>query len=241
MIVPAGWGMAFWSSLVYTGTRVGGQRERQTQAYEAETLYFPRDYPFTAAYEQWSSLRESEENEKWEKKPPAKRVNYEKLETKHPWKADWFGVLKIEKPKNANGDESSAFVTTQREVADLPGSDTQQHIQPWLLRGSESIKIISNLTSSFNQAGTLLIEINRLRLKKNLDPLSGNIKSEHLLRGALVNVKLNMCSRGTPEDLAMIYCLDDNSVREWEKTLRSKQNRGIDEEDTPEETTVNLS
>ena len=44
LIAPKGWGMPLLSSLTHTGTRVGGQRERETQRREAGCVYFPRDY-----------------------------------------------------------------------------------------------------------------------------------------------------------------------------------------------------
>lgn len=85
--------MAFRSSLTHTGTRIGGQRERQIQAYEAGTAYFPRDFPFSPAYESWAKERGDKERGEWVKKPPAKRVNYAKLGVRSPWKADWDVVL----------------------------------------------------------------------------------------------------------------------------------------------------
>ncbi|KAF9527535.1 POP1-domain-containing protein [Crepidotus variabilis] len=238
-IVPAGWSMTFWSSLVYTGTRVGGQRERQTQAYEAGTIYFPRDYPVTPSYEEWATRRESEEKGKWEKKPPAKRVNFKILCTEHPWKANWLGVLGIGNAKTAHQDES--FTTAQREplsMQDATTSNPSQVVEPWLLQGPETPKIVSNLSSAFNKSGMLVSELNRLLHKKGLDPLTKEINSEVLLQGALVNIRVEMCSRGTPEDLAMVYRLDDIVVKQWQKVLRLKQPGGPSDEDTPEETTL---
>ncbi|KAJ3573212.1 hypothetical protein NP233_g2576 [Leucocoprinus birnbaumii] len=108
LLLPAGWSMAFWSSLIYTGTRVGGQRERQTQAYEAGVAYFPRDYPFSPAYDSWTEKRAKEEETTWLRKPPAKRVNYEKLDVRSPWRADWEVVLGLK--------EAVPFVQPEREV-----------------------------------------------------------------------------------------------------------------------------
>ncbi|KAG6847946.1 hypothetical protein C0991_001129, partial [Blastosporella zonata] len=73
--------MAFFSSLTFTGTRVGGQRERQTQAFEAGAPYFPRDLPTSTGHDEYASARAMEEKARWDRKPPAKRPNYEKLGT----------------------------------------------------------------------------------------------------------------------------------------------------------------
>jgi ribonuclease P/MRP protein subunit POP1 len=100
--------MAFWNSLTYTGTRIGGQRERQTQAYEAGIPYFPRDFPFSSAYEEWTVKKASDEEETWLRKPPAKRVNYEKLGVRSPWGADWQVVLGLK--------EGEPFIQPPKEV-----------------------------------------------------------------------------------------------------------------------------
>lgn len=111
LLLPAGWSMALWNSLTYTGTRVGGQRERQTQAYEAGTAYFPRDYPSSSAYKEWAARKASEERTIWLRKPPAKRVNYDKLGVRSPWQADWEVVLGLKK--------AEPFIRSQAEVKSM--------------------------------------------------------------------------------------------------------------------------
>lgn len=238
-MIPAGWSMAFFESLVYTSGRVGGQRERQTQAYEAGSTYFPRDYPCIQTYEDWAAKREATEKEIWERKPPAKRVNYEKLKTKHPWRVNWYELLGISTPESpAQSIEVPDFVPTEREPPNAVQAQNI-HIRPWLLRGVELAKILSSLTSVLNHGAALHEEINRLRLKRGQDILSSDIKPADLLRGALVNVKVTMCSRGSPGDLAMMYALSDDAVRQWEKTLNLRKSGKITlDQDTPKETDV---
>ncbi|KAF8225887.1 POP1-domain-containing protein [Tricholoma matsutake] len=229
LIIPAGWSMAFFSSLIFTGTRVGGQRERQTQAFEAGTAYFPRDYPSSSGYDIYATAREQEERARWERKPPAKRPNFEKLETRSPWKADWHVVLGLQ--STDAGEEG--FVTTQREE---PVIEVQEGMKPWLLRGSEVSSILSNVSKLFNHAAGLLQEINRLRLKRSHDPLDGSIKAEQLLKAALVSVRVTMCKRGAPDDLALIYSMADDEVKKWEKALQKARNiRVALDEETVEE------
>lgn len=223
-MVPAGWSMAFFNSLIYTGSRVGGQRERQTQAFEAGAAYFPRDYPSTSAYENWATEREREEKGKWDRKPPAKRVNFESLGTIHPWKADWYGLLGI---KEGEQEASAAFVSTQREQ-----DEGAVGIHPWLLRGAEVPKILARLYSVFSHSAALLSDINRLRLKRSPNPLIDDKEATNLLTRALINVKIKMCSRGTPEELAMIYVLSDEVVLQWEKVLHSS--KAVDDESAKE-------
>jgi ribonuclease P/MRP protein subunit POP1 len=238
LIIPAGWSMAFFNSLIFTNTRVGGQLERQTQAYEAGTMYYPRDYPFTWAYDTYALDRESTDKGAWERKPPAKRVNFEALGTRSPWRADWEVVLGISTQDEEHiGPDPPTFVTTQREAV----SETnvvKPNIKPWLLRGTEVPKILSSIFSVFNHGATVLLEINKLRLKRGLSPLSNDVKSD-LLRGALINVKISMCSRGAPQDLAAVYSLSDDLYKKWEKALLLRASGGISlEDDTPQEIEV---
>ncbi|KAF8158346.1 ribonucleases P/MRP protein subunit POP1-domain-containing protein [Crassisporium funariophilum] len=238
LIVPAGWSMAFFNSLVFTNTRVGGQRECQTQAYEAGAVYFPRDYPFTAAYDTHARDKESSDKRDWDRKPPAKRVNYVKLGTRSPWRADWEVVLGIAKDiRQRDEGDSPAFVTTQRDVE--AGFEQSAHdVRPWLLRGSEVPRILASVSSVFNHGATLLSEIDRLRTKRGQDALGSGIKAANLMKGALINVKVTMCSRGAPQDLAIIHSLSDDASRKWERALQRRKlgEIALDHDDTSEET-----
>jgi len=237
LMVPAGWSMAFFNSLIYTGSRVSGQRERQTQGFEAGTVNFPRDFPSTLAHEGWAAKLEAEEKGKWDRKPPAKRVNFESLGTMHPWKADWQGLLGIRQQQPDQGTSLPAFISTQREQ-ESAANEATENIRPWLLRGAEVPKILSRLYSVFNHRTSLVSDINRLRLKRNPNLLINDKESTNLLKGALINVRVNMCSRGTPEDLAMIYVLSDAIVLQWEKVLHSSK---VTDDESPKEIEVQIS
>ncbi|KAH7927632.1 POP1-domain-containing protein [Leucogyrophana mollusca] len=211
LIVPAGWSMAFFSSLIYTGTRVAGQRERKTQAFEAGAAYFPRDYPLTPFYNRFADEREREEKEAWERKPPAKRPNFEKLKTRSPWKPDWEVVLGIQAPAQED------LVTAQRENP-APDADARA-IRPWLLRGPEAPGIIEKALNMFNHGAALFAEINRLRTKRSMDVLGSGVRVDDLLKGALVQVRVEMYGRGCPSDLAILYRLDDVEAKLWLELL----------------------
>ncbi|KAK2465239.1 hypothetical protein APHAL10511_002593 [Amanita phalloides] len=232
LIFPAGWSMAFFSSLIFTGTRVGGQRERQTQAFEAGTAYHPRDYPFTQAYALHAEERANQDRERWNRKPPAKRVNYTKLGIRSPWRADWEVVLGL--PELTTG-SNEGFVSTQREDGmDVDNSTTR----PWLLQGPKAQQLVSGISDMFNPAAGLLAEINKSRTAFCLDPLPVKIKSSDLLKGALVLVAVDMWKRGTPEDMDIIHIMDDDEVRRWTKCMQKQRTlpKVVDlEDETPEE------
>jgi len=230
--------MAFFSSLIFTGTRVSGQRERQTQSFEAGTIYFPRDYPFTKAYTVDAEARENEERARWERKPPAKRANFEKLGTRSAWRADWTVVLGLEKERPVGVGGMEEFVTTQREEG-IEGEEVVEgrKVRPWLLRGADVPNILSTVSKLFNHGAGLLSEINKLRLKRNQDPLDASIKADDLWKGALVSVRVMVCARGAPNDLAVIYAIGDEEVGKWGRVLQKRKGAGVgllDEESADE-------
>ncbi|KDR82747.1 hypothetical protein GALMADRAFT_238256 [Galerina marginata CBS 339.88] len=234
LVVPAGWSMAFFNSLIFTGTRVAGQLERQTQAYEAATPYFPRDFPFTESYENYARDREEKDRDAWTRKPPAKRVNYDKINTINPWRADWESILGIANEKRQDSEVGTSFVPSQREPGESADVTQQQIVRPWLLRGSEVPKILSTMSSMFSTGAGLLSEINRQRLKRGHEYLPKDIKPADLLRGSLINVKVTLCLRGAPQDLAVIYSLSDDLIRRWGKLIHTR-NLGMVGGETPEE------
>ncbi|KAJ7935581.1 NUC188 domain-containing protein [Mycena leptocephala] len=207
LLLPAGWSMPFFSSLTFTGTRVGGQRERQTQAFEAGTGYFPRDYPLCASYDAYASARETEEKARWERTPPAKRANYERLRTRSPWRADWDVVLGTEAPD----------VSTQREVGDTAEEMRDLvAVRPWLFRGSTVRGLLEQLLA-MDVAGP-----------------SGS-DTRRTSAGALVRVRITPCTRGRPQDLALIYAVDDAEARIWRRMTRGSHST---DEESPEEQEV---
>ena len=216
--------MAFLSSLLYTGTRFAGQRERMKQFFEAGVSAFPRDYPSVAAYDDVANECAEQERARWERTPPAKKPNYEKLGTRSPWLADWGVVLGLEKPTatqtSRGGQGEEELVATQREH--LPDPDATEierersQIRPWLLRGPRVPKLLSN---AFITPAQFLGEMNKLREKNNMAPLDASLSADDLMRSALVMVRMKMVRRGAPTDMAHIYAMQDLEARDWIKGL----------------------
>ncbi|KAL6301998.1 POP1-domain-containing protein [Sparassis latifolia] len=234
LIIPSGWGMPFLSSLVYTGTRVGGQRECQTQAFEGGCAYFPRDYPSTDAYSEYAEAREETERERWERKPPAKRPNFEKMGTWNPWQADWGVVLGLEEPWAR---DDGGFLPAQREPA--PTAPTQgdmgQKLQPWLMRCAELPSILDKVSTMFNPGAYLLDYVNQVRTKRHQDPLNASIKADELWKSSLVMVRVVLRGRGSPEDLAIIYSMNDEEVRKHKKAEAGGTHRDAISDDDEKE------
>ncbi|KAI0059540.1 POP1-domain-containing protein [Artomyces pyxidatus] len=230
LIVPQGWSMPFLNSLIYTGTRVGGQRERAHQSFEAGVPYFPRDFPGSAAYKQHADERMQADKERWDKKPPAKRPNWEKLGTRSPWVPDWRGVLGL---PPAEEDGADGLVSTQRDEV----QDALRAVRTWLLRGPDVRTILGRVSKMFNAGGGLWLEMNALRAKRGMAPLGTNASAEVLLKGALVPVRISPLGRGCPDDLAIIYSLDDRQALAWKKVEDSRKRlAGALLDDVPGET-----
>eukprot|EP01091_Cochliopodium_minus_P016337 TRINITY_DN6093_c0_g1_i1.p1 TRINITY_DN6093_c0_g1~~TRINITY_DN6093_c0_g1_i1.p1 ORF type:complete len:246 (-),score=61.45 TRINITY_DN6093_c0_g1_i1:593-1330(-) len=77
IILPAGWGKAFWRSLIYSGGHSIGLRDIEILcSKEASQPSFPFNYIDTNAYHFLKTQRSIDELEKFRRKPPSKRMNY---------------------------------------------------------------------------------------------------------------------------------------------------------------------
>ena len=275
--------MSFLPSLTHTGTRVGGQRERATQAFEAGCTHFPRDYPCTQAYDALADERAIQEEDKWTRKPPAKRPNYAKIGTRSPWKPDWDVVLGLAQPSchDAPGHEEDTedLIPAQRYVrppgkhystalppptaateiepdnqhisgyipirsyqaAKLP-SELQLTGTPWLFRGPDIPALLDKMSRMLAPSTALREHISALRTKKELGPLEKSVSGEDLLKGALVMIKMILCGRGSPEDLANIYPMNDDDVKQWFRmqAWRRTGTAHVDDSDEAEVRAVHL-
>jgi ribonuclease P/MRP protein subunit POP1 len=229
LIVPKGWGMPFLTSLIYTGTRVAGQRERAHQAFEAGAAYFPRDFPTSPAYEEFAAARALADEERWKKKPPAKRVNWDKLSTLGPWTSAWrvalgLGPVPSTDTGTDNGSDTDMVPTQRDEPMPASASASDPTIRPWLLHGPNARAVVENIARLLGPAAGLLSEINALRRKRELPPLDPSaVDADALLRGALMHVRVTLCGRGAPDDMAFIYALEDSEARAW---MRAYGQRG---------------
>jgi ribonuclease P/MRP protein subunit POP1 len=114
LIVPSGWGMAFWISLMYAnGARAAGQRELRHVALETGSSVFPEDYQDTDAGAAAMLAEEERLQCRFDRRPKAKRVNYIKYRIASPFRVDFdtlvtsAGSLGNPKPAQANGASAS--------------------------------------------------------------------------------------------------------------------------------------
>lgn len=103
LLVPRGWGAAFWMSLVHTGALVLGQAQYRTLHLNLGRAQFPHDWVGHPSHMIASEAEAQRQRAAWEARPPAKRVPLEPNVCAHP-----FG--------------GAALWTTLAEQAHTPGT-----------------------------------------------------------------------------------------------------------------------
>jgi ribonuclease P/MRP protein subunit POP1 len=157
LVMPASWGMAFWKSFIFCGARPGGiwqvvnfqglfrltfspqgLRERRHRHLETASPAFPYDFPFTQAHKAFVAVESERRLTEHNRKPPAKRPNYECLKITSPFSPD-FGVLvggswdscfTIRSPKLLN-----IIRETLRHCAEVQFCQLQEQLQAALEEG----------------------------------------------------------------------------------------------------------
>ncbi|TMS11292.1 Ribonucleases P/MRP protein subunit POP1 [Larimichthys crocea] len=89
LLLPKGWGMAFWVPLVYRGVRIGGLNMTLKHSQNKGVSHFPHDYPDCPAGVRFQEEQESELLDKFKRRPPAKRTNYIKHGCLAPFRCPW--------------------------------------------------------------------------------------------------------------------------------------------------------
>lgn len=228
LLVPAGWSMPFFSSLVFTGSRVAGLRERRVQQFECGSgMAFPEDYVTTQAHNHHSSEIRAKDRARWERTPPAKRANFDAVEpancrTPDVWEPEWRS-LNPSFIASHSGDPVAVvpdkdMIPTQPPLdaedavpansADSDGESTvpTNTLEPWLLSGPDASVIVDELSSldPNDTSESLLSRITQLRQKRGMNS-DTPIHANALLDSALITVSLSLLHRGSPRDFAVIY------------------------------------
>ncbi|GAA5822516.1 hypothetical protein JCM5353_005466 [Sporobolomyces roseus] len=223
--LPSGWSMPFWTSLVHSSPRVAGLRERALSTYEAGLATFPQDYPSTSAYDEHEMRREVEDRGYWERRPPAKRPNYDKLGTDSPWRIDIQTVL-------TSGGKEGKGKGKEKEVLEETVSTSSN---PYLVPFKIATSLVSSISKDRKRSPATSKEVKPAvqQLEQNLlaeweSQRGGEEPKGTLLRDALVRVRIQPCVRGVPEDLGLIYELEGTEVEKVRKKMESaKSNQAV--------------
>ncbi|CAH0398801.1 unnamed protein product [Chilo suppressalis] len=91
IIIPPGYGLQFWQTLIMFGARSGGLRESENLAFEMGDCYLPPD---SNSGKEEEIRIETELREKYFRLPPSKRVNYIKMGIVTPFICPWKILLR---------------------------------------------------------------------------------------------------------------------------------------------------
>lgn len=223
LTIPSGWGMSFWSSLIFASPRPAGLLAlSQAHFISSSSSSFPRDFPGTKSFEEFELRRADEERSYWERKPGKKRVNYEVLGTENPW-----GVAMEEVLRRVGGAEEGEKgwcvsragleivlgVLGGRKEGEKGGRERVVGI-----KNSRGREMISKLLDEIDH----FLHPSPPSSKDHAQTTDNDKSVRRLLRTALVRIKLIPVERGVPEDLALIYALDDTLHRKVSSELRGK-------------------
>ncbi|CAO2602537.1 Ribonucleases P/MRP protein subunit POP1 [Lemmus lemmus] len=89
VLLPKGWGMAFWIPFIYRGARVGGLKETAVHSQYRRSPNIPGDFPDCLAGVLFAEDQAKDLLESYKRRPPAKRPNYVKLGTLAPFCCPW--------------------------------------------------------------------------------------------------------------------------------------------------------
>uniref|UniRef100_A0A3B5AHF8 POP1 homolog, ribonuclease P/MRP subunit n=1 Tax=Stegastes partitus TaxID=144197 RepID=A0A3B5AHF8_9TELE len=221
LLLPKGWGMAFWVPLVYRGVRIGGLNMSLKHSQNKAAPHFPHDYPDCPAGIRFQEEQEAELLDKFKRHPPAKRTNYIKHGCLAPFCCPWqqlaeeWELLTRDGGEERKGD-SKIQTTTQTDTVMEEEMTSQQditltkplshyysfHLNGYFLlpRDRKSLRLLSGWCRPTTSKGQRLCRVGEV------PPLSRSAVMSFLAAHgmSLVWVRLSLFSKGKPEFHAML-------------------------------------
>ncbi|XP_037359465.1 ribonucleases P/MRP protein subunit POP1 isoform X2 [Talpa occidentalis] len=118
ILLPKGWGMAFWIPFIYRGARVGGLKETLVHSQYKRLPNIPGDFPDCPAGILFAEEQAKNLLEKYKRRPPAKRPNYVKLGTLAPFWCPWEQLTRDWESRVQAKEESSVASSPNSEECD---------------------------------------------------------------------------------------------------------------------------
>ncbi|CAL9705268.1 unnamed protein product [Knipowitschia caucasica] len=202
ILLPKGWGMAFWVPLVYRGVREGGLHMSLKHSQNKSAPHFPHDYPDCPAGVRFQEEQAAELLEKFKRRPPAKRTNYIKLGCLAPFRCPWKQLAEEwEMICAEERNESTSSDTVTEEGATLHQDVTSATPQSFtVLRNRKLLRLLSGWCRPTSSRGQ------RTCRQAQCPPLDQSALRSFL--GAhcmsLVWIRLSLMSKGKPELHGMV-------------------------------------
>ncbi|XP_032104196.1 ribonucleases P/MRP protein subunit POP1 [Sapajus apella] len=123
VLLPKGWGMAFWIPFIYRGARVGGLKESAVHSQYKRSPSVPGDFPDCPAGMLFAEEQAKNLLEKYKRRPPAKRPNYVKLGTLAPFFCPWEQLTQDWELRGQAHEEPSVASSPNGKESDLRRSE----------------------------------------------------------------------------------------------------------------------
>ncbi|KAM3873489.1 ribonucleases P/MRP protein subunit POP1 [Diretmus argenteus] len=205
LLLPKGWGMAFWVPLVYRGVRIGGLEMSLKHSQNKGAPHFPHDYPDCPAGVSFQEEQEARLLHKFKRRPPAKRTNYIKHGCLAPFRCPWQQLTEEwELIVREGGDSQEQTVTqtntlTAEEVTSHQDFTTTPPQRFTVLRNRKSLRLLSGWCRPTTSKG-------QRSLRVAVPPLDRSSAAAFLSAHghSLVWVRLSLPSKGKPELHALV-------------------------------------
>lgn len=194
VLLPKGWGMAFWVPLVYRGVREGGLHMSLKHSQNKGTPHFPHDYPDCPAGVRFQEEQEAELLDKFKRRPPAKRTNYIKAGCLAPFRCPWKQLV-----------EEWEVMSSETS----PRQETSQSLT--VLRSRKDLRLLSGWCRPTSSRGQRSCGVGR----GQSPPLDQEAVSSFLSTWplSLVWVRLSLMFKGKPELHAMLCAPSTEDLR----------------------------
>ncbi|XP_030605968.1 ribonucleases P/MRP protein subunit POP1 isoform X2 [Archocentrus centrarchus] len=208
LLLPKGWGMAFWIPLVYRGVRIGGLSMSLKHSQNKAAPHFPHDYPDCPAGMRFQEEQEAALLDKFKRHPPAKRTNYIKHGCVAPFRCPWQQLAEEwEIIMREGGSQARTTAQADTVIEEIDAIESQQAIavtKPLsrftVLRSKKALRLLSawcRPTTSKGQRPCRIGEVPPISCSAVTSLLSAHGMS-------LVWVRVSLLSKGKPECHAML-------------------------------------
>ncbi|XP_022609120.1 ribonucleases P/MRP protein subunit POP1 [Seriola dumerili] len=211
LLLPKGWGMAFWIPLVYRGVRIGGLNMSLKHSQNKGAPNFPHDYPDCPAGIGFQEEQEAELLDKFKRRPPAKRTNYIKHGCLAPFRCPWQQLAEEwelitseggeEQKRDSQTQTTTDADTVMEEEMTSHTAVTKPQSRFTVLRSRKSLRLLSGWCRPTTSKGQ------RPCRAGEVPPLDSSAMTSFLTEHgmSLVWVRLSLLSKGKPELHAMVF------------------------------------
>jgi ribonuclease P/MRP protein subunit POP1 len=222
VVLPWKWVQPVWYSLMHAPqhVRFGGIQEARNIAFDHGVPWFPADFPGTSSGNEWESEQSASRLEAWNKKPRAKRLNYEALKISHGSKGELGEWNRCDWKLLIPADNISLTTTTAANM-----STTYSLLRPSPVISAESSASLPHTAiPESDKYWYLPPMLTAVYMSKRLSTNLSISAPGRVLDCAVFSVKVTLLQRGSPADTARIYRLPAGDSG-WQKLLTAHPRR----------------